>query len=129
MNIIRIKSFRDPVEVFDGADPKTLVIDREEYGLAKGFNPIDLVGEARNKYRKDATGALYRELYNNIDTRVTAHNKSSNRKQTIEGYIAIINKNGRSPEYLVFSLFEVSYGRFHAYIHSIYERETTEQPN
>jgi len=118
-----VKDYGDhPVEVFDGLEPDKLILSPSSCGLDASYCSIDLVAEIANKYKKDPTGNQYRTLYQAIPHRIMALNKSSNRKESLSGYLAVTPKvDGSKRRIVLFSFFEVSPLRYHCYIHRVYE--------
>jgi hypothetical protein len=120
-----IKNFKEnPIEIFDGFEPENLFLAPEVCGLDTSYQKIDLVDEMDKKYEEDEVGLEYKRIYDELPTRVMAFNKSTGRNESIHGYFAIMrNSLAGKPAIILFSFFEVSALRYHAYIHFIFEEE------
>ena len=121
----RIKDFTDnPLEIFDGVEPKSLLLTPKDCGLDENYRCVDLLDEIKKSRRQDETGQMYQLLYGELSTRVLAFNKSSGKKESVHGYVAIMeNQRTYKPIFVLFTFFEVSPSRYHAYVHNIHEKE------
>lgn len=119
---------QEPIEVFDGFDPDTLILSPSACGLSRKFRRVDLLREIQRKYLKDQLGQMYKGLYESIPTQVVVYNKSSLEKESLDGYLAVIPSiTGDEKRIVLFSFFEVSPLRYHCYIHKVYS-ETSANP-
>jgi len=120
-----IKNFEEnPIEIFDGFEPEHLFLTPEVCGLDRNYQKIDLLDEINKKYQEDEVGLKYKRIYDELPTRVMAFNKSIGRNESVHGYFAIMGDSQAGKQAIIlFSYFEVSPLRYHAYIHLILEEE------
>ncbi len=120
-----IKNFKDnPIEIFDGFEPDHLSLTPEMCRLNKNYQKIDLLAEIKRKYQDGEEGQKYKLLYDALPTRVMAFNKSTGKSESVHGYFGIMeNRQTEKPAVILFTFFEVSPLRYHAYLHRILEEE------
>jgi hypothetical protein len=108
----------NPIELFDGFEPEELWFDPKDYGYSS-FERIDLIKELGKKYKSSNDYKKYRPFYDEFSNRVSAKNKSSGKEELKDGYFAVLKeKESDQPQIVIlFSFFEVSPMRYHAYLH------------
>jgi len=111
-----------PLEIFDGIEPLSLLLTPAACRLNDSYHSIDLIAEIANRNRKDPLDLRYANLYDVIPVRVVVVNKSSNKKESVLGYLGIIPKvDGTEERIVLFSFFEASPERFQCYIHKLFQ--------
>lgn len=118
-----IKNYKDnPIEIFDGFEPEHLFLTPEVCGLERSYQKTDLLNEIERIDQEGVVGRRYKRLYDELPTRVMAFNKSMGKNESLHGYFAIMeNCQTGKPAIVLFTFFEVSPLRYHAYIHRIFE--------
>ena len=111
-----------PLEIFDGFEPDHLFLSPQWLGLQEDCLSVDLIAEISKKYRRDQVGERYRQLYERIPSVVLASDKSSNKRERVSAYLAVIPQtNVCAGRLILFSFFEVSPLRYHCFIHKVYD--------
>ena len=120
--ITLVRDFRNqPHELFDGLEPAELVFQPASLGLSE-YQPVDLVAACSERPDRKLPAAVQCELESVVPSRVVAFDKSASRQESLLGYYAIANSSSHRDRLIIlFSFFEVSPGRFHAYLHGIYK--------
>jgi FixJ family two-component response regulator len=118
--IVLMEDFRkQPHELFDGAEPAALVFHPKAFGFTE-YQPVDLIAACTARPERELPQQLQRELESITPARIRAFNKSSSCVESRFGYYAFSrSQSGKSILIVLFSLFEVSAGRFHSYLHAI----------
>jgi len=121
-----ILDFRNqPRELCDGLEPTTLIFHPKSFGHPD-FEPVDLVTACSIRPESNLPSEIQRELQSVAPPRVRAFDKSSSRWESLLGYYAM-SRSSKSSALLVilFSFFEVSPARFHAYLHVVAKISST----
>ena len=116
-----LQDFREqPQESFDGLEPATLPFHPVSFGLP-GFEPVDLVAACSTRPERTLSQEVQRELQSLAPSRVRAFDKSWSCWESLLGYYAISRSLSARTDRLIilFSFFEVSPARFHAYLHAL----------
>jgi hypothetical protein len=113
-----LRDFRQsPAELFDGIEPSTLLFQPAKFGF-QDYQTVDLVAACTKHPEQFLSPDLQKNLQLLAPPRVHAFNKSSSRLESLLGYYAITNSLIRAERLIIlFSFFEVSPARYHAYLH------------
>ncbi len=110
----------NPAELFDGFEPDQLPFNPDAFGIT-GYETVDLVKSALSA---PPPGSSEKELLDTIcssvSPRVQVWNKSAGCIESRSGYYAFSASQSDSGRLaILYSFFEVSPMRYHAYLHAI----------
>lgn len=110
---------KQPRELFDGFEPAMLTFHPASLDLGD-YEPVDLVASCSAHPEQTLTPEIQRELQLVAPPRIQVFDKSSSRYMSVLGDYAITRSSSHA-DYLVilFSFFEVSPMRYHAYVHAV----------